>query len=193
VPTAGQSDDLNNCGSQARQNMVFLNHDLRFANCGVAAYCSRPGVSGGGRLVGLATITKRSLITMRTKRAKVKVQTQRTSELGSLDHIVRALLSITFCLGLTACQPGRDAEVRKFWRDYTKSTTSVCELHHAQMTREKVSVRGYGLIPVYFQSPYRHAPRDADSGCLSPAEPSYAFVWVCPECRKGWEAAGRPD
>jgi hypothetical protein len=39
--------------SQARHNMVSLNHDFRFANRGVSPEsfrgCSRPRVSGGGR------------------------------------------------------------------------------------------------------------------------------------------------
>lgn len=81
----------------------------------------------------------------------------------------------------------------RFYDDLAVDSSSVCELHGREMTCIGIAVIGYGYLgKSYVRSPYPHGGQPADSGCADPSNPSYAFDWMCDECHRQWQAAGRP-
>lgn len=67
--------------------------------------------------------------------------------------------------------------------DQTAKSPSVCELHHVQMTRERVSLFASGFAAPYDDySRCPHGKRPIDTGCN--VMRGYGFIWVCAECER---------
>jgi hypothetical protein len=89
--------------------------------------------------------------------------------------LVVAMLS-TGCLPLTV--------------NRTKGLSSVCPVHRATMTRERVDIVGIGA-PIERDEAYPYAGYPEYGGCIPP-QPMWARVYACPECQRGYrEAHGR--
>src|SRR4051794_17979146 len=69
--------------------------------------------------------------------------------------------------------------------DSTKGTSSVCELHHVQMSRQRVALHASGIAsPPHDYSRCPHARRPIDTGCTAFGPDAYGYIWVCPECQQ---------
>jgi hypothetical protein len=69
--------------------------------------------------------------------------------------------------------------------DGTAGTSSICELHHVQMTRARVSLHTSGIAsPYHDYSRCPHAKRPIHTGCIGLPFGSYGYIWVCPECQR---------
>ena len=104
---------------------------------------------------------------------------------------MRALLCYTgfFLLIATGCA--------RYTSDRTRSRPSVCELHHAQMTKTNVPIT-YGLIRLNAWGKaleaartniFPHAADEILGGCIA-YDPTNAIIYVCPGCltaRSRWE------
>jgi hypothetical protein len=69
--------------------------------------------------------------------------------------------------------------------DQTASTSSVCELHHVQMVRERVPLNCSGIVaPYHDYSLCPNARRPIETGCSKYPGWDYGYIWVCPECER---------
>ena len=92
---------------------------------------------------------------------------------------MRFAFFITFLLVAAGCA------TPKMVVDQTVGTSSVCELHHVQMVRERVPVHCSGIAaPYHDYSLSPHAKRSIDTGCLKYGSGDYGYIWVCPECER---------
>jgi len=83
--------------------------------------------------------------------------------------------------------------VGRLYADRTVGTCSTCELHDMTMKRESVAVVASGILDFNFKStPYPHGAQPIGSGCVGPGEkPVFGYTWICQECERAWEKAGR--
>ena len=69
--------------------------------------------------------------------------------------------------------------------DETKRTSSICELHHVQMSRVRVPLYASGIAsPPHDYSRCPHGRRPIDTGCTKFGDDAYGYIWVCPECER---------
>lgn len=69
--------------------------------------------------------------------------------------------------------------------DETNRTSSICELHHVQMSRVRVPLYASGIVsPLHDYSRCPHGRRPIDTGCTKFGEDAYGYIWVCLECEK---------
>jgi hypothetical protein len=101
------------------------------------------------------------------------------AQLSTLSFTMRFALFITLLLAASGCT------TPKMFVDWTVGTSSICELHHVQMVRERVSLycSGFGA-PYHDYSLCPHAKRPIDTGCSKYPNGDYGFIWVCPECER---------
>lgn len=69
--------------------------------------------------------------------------------------------------------------------DQTTRASSICELHHVQMSRARVPLYASGIAsPPHDYSRCPHGRRPIDTGCMKFGDDAYGYIWVCPECEK---------
>ena len=91
---------------------------------------------------------------------------------------MRCYFLIFFAVMLTGCVS----------YDRTRGKSSVCELHHVQMTKQSVRVVPGIVAPIYDDTPFPHAKREIVAGCTVPEQIGY--IYVCPECDRLWRKKG---